>query len=136
MTDKTKILTLLYKTDVPNANGHIYPRETVRKAFEEYSKRIKHNVAFGTLGQKTPFDRNDYMNVDVQQTSHMIKHIEEKPEGFNITALVLHTPKGKLLSKMIDKKQKLSFGTRGVGKIAGKVIKDFKLISVDVLKDE
>jgi len=41
MNESNNILTLSYKTDVPNANGHIYPRETVRKAFEEYSEKIK-----------------------------------------------------------------------------------------------
>jgi hypothetical protein len=134
MNDQT--ITLLYKTDTPNANGHIYPKEVVRKAFEEYSKKIENNMALGVLGQKTPFDPKEYARQNIEYISHSITNIEEQLEGFNITAKVLKTPKGKDLSELIDNKTEIRFGLRGIGRIEDKKVTEFKLIAVDILKKD
>jgi hypothetical protein len=105
MNSDNNILTLSYKTDIPNVNGHIYPRKTVRKAFKEYSEKIEKDIALGTLEQTTPFLRH----IDVQKVSHKITNITENENDFTITAKILDTPMGKELQDLINKKPPLRF---------------------------
>lgn len=39
-----KITAKIYKADTPNANGYVFPEETLRKAVEEFSKREHYAV--------------------------------------------------------------------------------------------
>jgi len=130
----TQSITLLYKTDVPGPNGRIYSKDVVKAAFEEYYSRIKNQQSFGNLGFRLYYSVLNNPVQDLNNASHRIDDIEDVPEGFNITATCLQKTKaGKILSEMLTNKVAVRFGLRGIGRIEDNHVKDFKLISVDIL---
>ena len=50
--------------------------------------------------------------------------------------MVLDTPKGTVLKNLLDNKEEIRFGLRGLGKIQDKKVTDFKLITIDILKKD
>ena len=125
-------ITLTYKTDIPNANGHIYPKEVFKAALEEYWNANK--PILGGVGQEPSAE------FPLKDTSHVIRkeNVKEVDDGFVITATILPTPRGfVLLSLLAEDKQIYKFAIRGIGNISeDHKIKDLKIVSIDIIPDE
>lgn len=131
-------LTLLYETDKPNRNGRIYPKAEVKNALKEFTSTIEQRKAVGTFGQDVNSD--NFAELNLCKVSHLITGYEEIPEGFLITAKILKTPNGIMLSELLDQYEKdgikMAFGTRCTAELEGNVVKNMKLISIDILPSE
>lgn len=132
MNDK---FTLLYKTDIPDANGRIWPKEVVREALKEYEESLINRTANGEFILKSNYDRTDYTQIDIEKISHRIIQYEEVPEGFKIRARCLDTPAGKMLLDSFNEDE-VKFGIRGEGEVNAedKKISNLKIIAIDVLE--
>ena len=133
-----KIFTQLYKTDIPNRNGRIYPKVEVRKALADYASTIQQGKALGRLGQD---DYSSCYEIKMDQVSHIITGYEEVDEGFLITAKILETPMGIVLGELLDLNAKegrsdIVFGTASTGELEGNTVKNMKLISIDLIQDK
>lgn len=86
---KIKLNILL---DVPNANGHIYSKELIKKAIDEY-KQLPHKI--GSL---------EYTGATLQldKAAFEIEEISEENDLYIATIRVLDTPEGKKLKEMIE----------------------------------
>ena len=126
-----KMITLLYKTDVPNLNGHIYPREVVKRALEEYkTKMIDRRHSTGELQGPARSE------INLTQASHLVTGYEECLEGYLITSKVLDTPMGKVLETLLgDERQEsfIKYGMVSTGTLNNNVVGDMKIISIDIL---
>ena len=126
-----KTITLLYKTDVPNLNGHIYPREVVKNALEEYKTNVierRHST-----GELQGPARSE---VNLTQASHLVTGYEECQDGFLITSMVLDTPMGKVLETLLGddtKESYIKYGMVSSGKLDNNVVNEMKIISIDIL---
>lgn len=133
-------LTLSYKTDIPTCNGHIYPKEEVRKALEKYESTIKENKALGEFIPNGCYNRTDYTKVSLNNVSHMIVGYGENPEGFDIIFKIVDTDAGKLLKNFV--KESLMVGPRVIAELKDdglenfSTVHDMKIIAIDILGKE
>ena len=127
------IFVKLYETDKPNANGHIYPKEVVRKALEAFQfEKIKTRRAFGV------FKRGGYQvmtgEINMCDASHLITGYEEVPGGFMVTAKILDTPTGREAKTVLEANAR--FGMESVGELKDNTVTSMKLIAIDILENE
>lgn len=126
-----EIFTFLIPTDVPTANGNIYPKEVVRKALEEYKKtHVDKGSAFGCLDRREDAER-DYIRLE--RASHLITDSVEVPNGFMITAKCLKNPMGRILRAIPEKH--VDFGTVSYIKMDDtNKMTEMTVLSIDAIK--
>jgi hypothetical protein len=100
--------------DVPNANGHIYPKEVIEKAILEFNKR---NVKVGMLKY------NHGTNVDLEEVAFNIEDIDLSGAEIDI----LDTDAGRKLEEIISDDFRLCH--TGIGDVdeTGKIKEGFEI---------
>jgi len=119
----------------PNANNRIYPREILEREDKKYQELVSERRSLGEL------DHPDSPIIQLENVSHLVT--ETHWDGNNLvgTIEVLDTPKGNILSKLIDRKIKLGISSRGLGSTSrGQggydiVEEDFGLICYDMVSN-
>ena len=103
----------------PNANGHIYNKDSFAKAFGEYEKLVKEGKAFGCLDKK---DDNPFYSVSVcvPDVSHRVTDMRITNNGITMSAEILDTPKGDIVRNIIDSGNDIYIAPRMVGNVDGK----------------
>ena len=118
----------ILKADVPNANGRIYPRETVEQMVEQCAKN--QNRIFGTIGMP------EGTALDISKVSHTVNNLRITEGGDLIgDVMVLATPQGKVMEELLAHGT-YDYRTAGIGKVdENGVVSDYRLISISLVSD-
>ena len=128
---------ILQRADVKNQNGRVYPRETLMREADQYSKvQIKERRALGEL------DHPDSSVVNLQNASHNILEMHWSGDDLSGTVEVLGTPAGNILKELFKSGIKLGISSRGLGSVkeiheddSVEVQPDFELIAFDFVSN-
>ena len=131
---------VLQRADAKNQNGRIYPRETLMREAENYSKvQIAERRALGEL------DHPDSSVVNLNNASHNILEMHWKGDDLLGTVEVLGTPAGNNLKELFKSGIKLGISSRGLGSVKEmneaegedtvEVQPDFELIAFDFVSN-
>ena len=132
---------VLQRAEAKNQNGRVYPRETLMREAEKYSKiQIKERRALGEL------DHPDSSVVNLNNVSHNILEMHWKDNDLMGTVEVLGTPAGNILKELFKSGIKLGISSRGLGSVKEiqeadgeedtvEVQPDFELIAFDFVSN-
>jgi len=133
---------VLQRAEAKNQNGRVYPRETLVREAEKYSKvQIKERRALGEL------DHPDSSVVNLNNASHNILEMHWKGNDLEGTVEVLGTPAGNILKELFKSGIKLGISSRGLGSVKEisedkdgegdtvEVQPDFELIAFDFVSN-
>jgi hypothetical protein len=131
---------VLQRAEAKNQNGRVYPRETLMREAEQYSKvQIKERRALGEL------DHPDSSVVNLNNVSHNVLEMHWKGNDLVGTVEVLGTPAGNILKELFKSGIKLGISSRGLGSVKEmnenedggtvEVQPDFELIAFDFVSN-
>ena len=130
---------VLQRAEAKNQNGRVYPRETLVREAEKYSKvQISERRALGEL------DHPDSSVVNLNNASHNILEMHWKGDDLLGTVEVLGTPAGNILKELFKSGIKLGISSRGLGSVKEiyedegdtvEVQPDFELIAFDFVSN-
>jgi hypothetical protein len=103
---------VLQRANAKNQNGRVYPRETLMREADNYSKlQIKERRALGEL------DHPDSSVVNLNNVSHNIMEMHWNGDDLVGTVEVLGTPSGNILKELFKSGIKLGISSRGLGSV-------------------
>ena len=103
---------VLQRANAKNQNGRVYPRDTLMREAENYSKiQIKERRALGEL------DHPDSSVVNLNNVSHNIMEMHWTGDDLVGTVEVLGTPAGNILKELFKSGIKLGISSRGLGSV-------------------
>jgi len=124
------------QAEIKNRNGHVYPKEIMKKEVKRYNKEfVEKDRAFGELGHP------EGPTINLDKVSHMITKLEEDGNNFMGRAKILSTPNGEIVKNLINDGAKLGVSSRGLGSLEQKngaqyVKDDFQLATAaDIVAD-
>ena len=131
---------VLQRADAKNQNGRVYPKDTLMREAENYSKvQIKERRALGEL------DHPDSSVVNLNNVSHNVMEMHWKGDDLVGTVEVLGTPAGNILKELFKSGIKLGISSRGLGSVKEldendekdtvQVQPDFELIAFDFVSN-
>ena len=131
---------VLQRAEAKNQNGRIYPKETLMREADKYSKiQIKERRALGEL------DHPDSSVVNLNNVSHNVLEMHWKDNDLVGTVEVLGTPAGNILKELFKSGIKLGISSRGLGSVkeikeedegdSVEVQPDFELIAFDFVSN-
>ncbi len=130
---------VLQRAEAKNQNGRVYPRDTLMREAQKYSKvQIAERRALGEL------DHPDSSVVNLNNVSHNILEMHWKGDDLEGTVEVLGTPAGNILKELFKSGIKLGISSRGLGSVkeiyeeegdAVEVQPDFELIAFDFVSN-
>ena len=133
---------VLQRANAKNQNGRIYPRNTLMREADNYSKvQISERRALGEL------DHPDSSVVNLNNASHNILEMHWNGDDLVGTVEVLGTPAGNILKELFRSGIKLGISSRGLGSVEElgeaegdenptvKVKDDFELIAFDFVSN-
>ena len=137
---KLVVKGVLQRAEAKNQNGRIYPRETLMREADKYSKvQIKERRALGEL------DHPDSSVVNLNNVSHNVLEMHWKGDDLEGTVEVLSTPSGNILKELFKSGIKLGISSRGMGSVetvtedtgdqVTQVQPDFELIAFDFVSN-
>lgn len=122
------------RADAQNINGRIYPRKVLEEQVNNYQKLIDGKRAWGEL------DHPESAEVSLANVSHLVVEIGWKGDDVVGKILVLDTPSGNILRKIVEKGGIPGISSRGMGSVSEKngvsyVEEDFDLACFDIVAD-
>jgi hypothetical protein len=131
---------VLQRAAAKNQNGRVYPRETLVREAEKYSKvQIAERRALGEL------DHPDSSVVNLNNVSHNVREMHWDGDDLKGTVEVLSTPAGNILKELFKSGIKLGISSRGLGSVKEiheadgedtvEVQPDFELIAFDFVSN-
>ena len=131
---------VLQRADAKNQNGRVYPKDTLMREAENYSKvQIKERRALGEL------DHPDSSVVNLNNASHNVLEMHWDGNDLLGTVEVLGTPAGNILKELFKSGIKLGISSRGLGSVKEireaegddtvEVQPDFELIAFDFVSN-
>ncbi len=123
------------KTNTKNKNRRVYPRGVLREAVDEYDQQfIQDRGAYGELGHP------DSVNINLENACHITETIQwDGDVGYGQAEVLENTPKGELLSNLLERQCRVGVSTRGLGDLKPvnegeyNEVTSYKLIAVDVV---
>jgi len=118
--------------NIVNQNLRWYPTEVLEKAINEHvDKYLNKNRSLGELDHPL----TGQASINLENVSHRFVSIEKKGDSFYSKALVLDTPKGKILKSLIEGGVRVGFSSRGLGNIVEgkngqKVVSQYTLVAI------
>ncbi len=115
--------------NIENRNGRTYPSPVVKPQVESYQGLISDNRAVGELNHP------DSLEIDPKNISHKAVKLEWADDNVVFgESLILDTPNGLIVKKLMDEKIKLGTSSRGSGTLKeGVVQKDYQYICNDIV---
>ena len=127
-TEKTYKLKGIFSTiGERNRNGRVYPRELWEREVKAYQSEIEG----GTINTLMEFEHPPRTEVDMMQAVGKITKLFIKGKFVMGEAVILNNEKAKQLKCLIDNGIKIS--SRGVDTVEDGEVKDFKLITYDIV---
>ena len=120
------------QANIKNRNGRIYPMEVMEKEVNRYIKEsVELHTAYGELGHPTG---EGATSICFDNVSHIIEKIWRDGDYFKAKALILDTPKGKIVQELLKGGGRLGVSSRALGSVTRKegtdyVGEDFHLIT-------
>ncbi len=106
---KTITLEFPFAAGKPTINGHIYSRETLKRAVKGVQEDIENRKMLGELNSFTSF------RCRLEQASHLITALWLEGDTVRANIEVLSTPEGKKLAALLEGKVPLSLSPMGYG---------------------
>ncbi len=128
---KYRIKGIFSSPGIKNKNGRVYPMSIWEREVKRYQDVIKsgHPNSLMQLGHPP------YTDVRMMEAVAKIDKLYIK-DGFVMgEATLLNNDKANQLKSLIDAGIKMSVSTRGLGTVVESVVKDYKLITVDIIED-
>ncbi len=122
-----KITSVLLEANTPTLNGNVYSRDVLKKMISESKEIVESGKFFGTYKD---FDKDA---IDLTQVTHRVTNIDLVDDKVVATAEILDTPAGERLLIQLDKHpQDFVLRTVGFGIVEHNVVKDYKLVAVNI----
>lgn len=133
---KFKLKGVFQKSDTPNGNKRVYPRQVLEGAIQSVSSIVSEGRMLGEL------DHPDDAKIHLDKVSHKVTKLYMNNDGTVFgEAEVLNTPAGKILESLLQSGVKLGISSRGFGSTKEssnglhEVQNDYKLVTFDIVSD-
>lgn len=128
---KYKIKGIFSTIGEKNRNGRIYPPEIWKSQVEEYQKEIEK----GTNNCLMEFEHPARSKVDIMEAVARITKLAIDKNYVIGEAVLLDNPKANQLKSLIDNGVKLSVSSRGAGSVVDSIVRNFHLITYDIVSE-
>ena len=128
---KYKIKGIFSTINTKNRNGRIYPEKLWKEQVEKYQDVI----ASGSINTLMEYEHPARSNVDPMQAVAKINKLYIDGKYVMGEAVLLNNTKANQLKSLIDNGVKISVSSRGVGSVVDSVVKDFNLITYDIVSN-
>ena len=128
---KYKIKGVFSTINTKNRNGRIYPEKLWKEQVEKYQDVIKS----GSINTLMEYEHPARSNVDPMEAVAKINKLYIEGKYVMGEAVLLNNTKANLLKSLIDNGVKISVSSRGVGSVVDSVVKDFNLITYDIVSN-
>ena len=128
---KYKIKGIFSTIGEKNRNGRIYPPEIWKSQVEEYQKEIEK----GTNNCLMEFEHPARSKVDIMEAVARITKLSIDKNHVIGEAVLLDNPKANQLKSLIDNGVKLSVSSRGAGSVVDSIVRNFHLITYDIVSE-
>lgn len=112
-----------------NRNGRIYPRPLWEREVQAYQV----NLANGSINSLMEVEHPPRTNVDPMKAVAKIQSLRIEGDKVIGEAILLDNPDANQLKTLIDNGIKISVSSRGCGNVVNGIVKDFKLITYDIV---
>lgn len=119
------IAKINYSPDSPTMSDHIYPRKVLEAAITNANERTKSGKMLGY------FESGVLSTVAVK-----VNELKLEEHDFIIEGETLDTPFGKMLEHLMRANQFPTFSTSGIARLEGKIVTDFLINNVIIVKPE
>jgi len=125
------------QSELVNNNGRKYPKEIMKREVDKYiNEKINKNRALGELGHPSKPE------INYAKASHKIISLVEDGNDYIGKAVIMNTPRGKIVKGLIDEDVCLGVSSRALGSVKATsngvnvVCEDFMLITpADIVYD-
>ena len=128
---KYKIKGVFSTINTKNRNGRIYPEKLWKEQVEKYQDVIKS----GSINTLMEYEHPARSNVDPMEAVAKINKLYIEGKYVMGEAVLLNNPQANQLKSLIDNGVKISVSSRGVGSVVDSVVKDFNLITYDIVSN-
>ena len=128
---KYKIKGVFSTINTKNRNGRIYPEKLWKEQVEKYQDVIKS----GSINTLMEYEHPARSNVDPMEAVAKINKLYIEGQYVMGEAVLLNNAKANQLKSLIDNGVKISVSSRGVGSVVDSVVKDFNLITYDIVSN-
>ena len=128
---KYKIKGVFSTINTKNRNGRIYPEKLWKEQVEKYQDVI----ASGSINTLMEYEHPARSNVDPMEAVAKINKLYIEGKYVMGEAVLLNNTKANQLKSLIDNGVKISVSSRGVGSVVDSVVKDFNLITYDIVSN-
>ena len=128
---KYKIKGIFSTIGEKNRNGRIYPPEIWKSQVEEYQKEIEK----GTNNCLMEFEHPARSKVNIMEAVARITKLAIDKNHVIGEAVLLDNPKANQLKSLIDNGVKLSVSSRGAGSVVDSIVRNFHLITYDIVSE-
>lgn len=128
---KYKIKGIFSTIGEKNRNGRIYPPEIWKSQVDEYQKEIEK----GTNNCLMEFEHPARSKVDIMEAVARITKLSIDKNHVIGEAVLLDNPKANQLKSLIDNGVKLSVSSRGAGSVVDSIVRNFHLITYDIVSE-
>ena len=128
---KYKIKGVFSTINTKNRNGRIYPE----KLWKEQVTKYQDVISSGSINTLMEYEHPARSNVDPMEAVAKINKLYIEGKYVMGEAVLLNNPKANQLKSLIDNGVKISVSSRGVGSVVDSVVKDFNLITYDIVSN-
>ena len=127
MTDKILKLPFPFKAGEPTMNGHIYPREVLQTAIDDWQNRIREKSTWGETN-------SNHGHARLSHVSHIIVGLALEEDTLVASAKVLDTKCGQILAEFDKIGVELVFNPIGRGDIDPDtgIVSNYKLDLINI----
>lgn len=115
-----------------NKNGRVYPMNLWEREVAKYQSVLESGSSNSLLELNHP----PRSNVDMMEAVAKMRKLYMKDGKVMGEAVLLDNPKANQLKTLIDAGIKMSVSSRGVGSVVEGVVKEYKLITFDIIPDQ
>ena len=128
---KYKIKGIFSTINTKNRNGRIYPE----KLWKEQVAKYQDVISSGSINTLMEYEHPARSNVDPMEAVAKINKLYIEGKYVMGEAVLLNNAKANQLKSLIDNDVKISVSSRGVGNVVDSVVKDFNLITYDIVSN-
>lgn len=124
-----KVVTKIVTFNEPNRTGYVYSADVIKQTID----KLPNNEVYVVLGESCEKDYTSAVTVDLNDICGVAKlSVDENSLMGDIK--ILRTPKGNILSSLIDNGVGIEYGLRGYGYInANNEVSDLNIVSINVM---
>ena len=128
---KYKIKGVFSTINTKNRNGRIYPEKLWKEQVEKYQDVIKS----GSINTLMEYEHPARSNVDPMEAVAKINKLYIEGKYVMGEAVLLNNAKANQLKSLIDNGVKLSVSSRGAGSVVDSIVRNFHLITYDIVSE-